>query len=99
MKTLYKYFIPMDGKVRLPLGAEVLTVNAQGDGIYIWAEVETLNSTTEERVFEIYPTGAEIKPHKYEQHRKFLASVFINGYVYHVYELTTNLHPLPKELK
>jgi len=55
MLTVHKYTISQGNfKVRLPLGAKIISVHTQDNVICIWAEVETLASTTEERSFEVF---------------------------------------------
>lgn len=42
MKTIYKYPVPVADSfsIFLPKGAEILTVQTQGEGAYVWAIVE-----------------------------------------------------------
>lgn len=45
----------------MPVGAEVLHVDFQGERLYLWARVET-NAPTEEREIEICGTGHPLHP-------------------------------------
>lgn len=90
MLTVHKYTISQGNfKVRLPLGAKIISVHTQDNVICIWAEVETLASTTEERSFEVFGTGHRMPETQYGQHRTFLGTVFFPELVFHVYELIT----------
>lgn len=57
MKVIWKYEIDLDGLVRMPLGAKVLTVQTQNDLPHIWVEVDNEQSRYEMRRFEQVATG------------------------------------------
>lgn len=58
MKTIYKYEIsPGIESFEMPVGAEVLTVQAQNDKPYLWALVDTTEKAVEMRKFGVYGTG------------------------------------------
>jgi len=60
-KRIWKFEIkPYDLAVKIPKGAEILTVQTQNGNPYIWALVCPENEK-EERYFEIYATGDEIQ--------------------------------------
>ena len=60
MAKIYKY--PLDpgrNEVRMPEGAQVLTVQLQHGNPCMWAKVDP-GAPQEDRVFEIYGTGREM---------------------------------------
>jgi hypothetical protein len=83
MRTIYKYELPFNDKVtvNMPKGAEVLTVQTQGRGLYLWALVEPSISTVERR-FEIFGTGHPITAGK----RNYIGTAQVGPYVWHVFE-------------
>lgn len=91
METIWKFEIePKDGvvPVGLPTGAEVLSCNAIGDSVYIWAKFnQEQDPTLEERYFEVFGTGHDI-PVDMGIDRKFIGTAFMyNGaLVWHVFE-------------
>ena len=66
MKTIFKYELKISGRknlteaVTMPWDARYLYVGAQGDQMFIWAEVNTESSITEHN-FEIFGTGDELQ--------------------------------------
>lgn len=86
--TIFKYALDMKAlqAIALPNGAIIRKVGVQSGTIHIWAEVipnETLVDVR--RTFEIFPTGGLI-PVDMGVERKYLDTVFIGSYVWHVYE-------------
>jgi len=63
IKTIYKYDIPpVDScKVSMPVGAEILTIQAQKDRPCIWALVDPKEEKRDVRVFEVYGTGHSMR--------------------------------------
>lgn len=86
MKTIYKYEIEPKNPfaVDMPKGAKLLTAAAQGETIQVWAEVDA-SKETEERLFETFPTGAELHEDMGVE-REYLATAFMGWMVLHVYE-------------
>jgi hypothetical protein len=84
MNTIYKYTISRSGVVEMPVGAKILHVGCQGSEIMLWAEVDTGNAN-ENRLFEVFGTGFQI-PIDIGVSRKYLATVFVGSFVWHVYE-------------
>ena len=87
MKTIYKYKTVINDSfcIKLPKGAEILTIQLDGSLIhpFIYAIVETENEV-EERFFRLYGTGHEmsfssIKP-------KYIGTYQLNGFVGHLFE-------------
>lgn len=84
MKTIYKYNINLQGSsLILPKGAKILSAQAQSCSLCLWAEIDT-NADREERFFEVYGTGHQIIDNHGK--RKFIATVQIEGFVWHVFE-------------
>ena len=63
MKTIWKFPLPVADQyvVKTPKGAEILTVQRQGDQACLWAIVDT-NADTVARVFEIHGTEKAAVP-------------------------------------
>lgn len=87
MKTIYKYTIdPSTERVRMTLGAEIISVHEQHGQICLWAIVDQEEKRTESREFAIYPTGEPILNFEY---RKYVGTVYLNNasLVFHVFEV------------
>jgi hypothetical protein len=86
MRTIYKYPLPLDdvSVVVMPEGAKVLTAQVQGNGIFIWAIVETEN-TAHRYEFEIIGTGHPF-PGSQIKAQKYIATVQQNGFVWHIFQ-------------
>ena len=72
----------------MPIGAVVLTAQAQRDDICVWAVVDVNQSETELRVFEVYPTGTTYLREDIGTDRKYINTVQLEGgaLVFHVFE-------------
>lgn len=91
MDTIFKYPLPVSGatQVDLPVGAQVLHVDHQGDAglLFLWAIVNPDATRTEPRVFEVYGTGHPMA----EAPRRHLRTVMAPGaLVWHVFERETS---------
>lgn len=86
METIYKYTInPHVFGIRLPCGAEILSVAFQGDTFCLWAKVNN-EAETELRHFKTFGTGHEI-PSQIGISYKFVGTGFMdNGFVFHIFE-------------
>jgi hypothetical protein len=87
MKTVYKYALPIEDEVRIPLPAfaEVLSVGVQGENLFVWALVDP-SIPNLHKTFRIAGTGHPIEePEKW----KFIGTVFLyeGSFVAHVFEL------------
>lgn len=82
MKTIWKYTLQPDIILEMPAGAEVLSVQVQGDGINLWALVEP-NADKEERRFMSFVTGHDVPGGML---RKFIGTVHLQGGDIHVFE-------------
>jgi hypothetical protein len=87
MKTIWKYKLHEHTELYLPRGAKVLSVGAQNDLIYLWAEVDSLADLVARR-FVVYGTGMRILVDS-DQSLEFVGTVMIHGdrLVFHVYEV------------
>jgi|LakMenEpi03Aug12_release.lakeMendotaPanAssembly.Ray.scaffolds.fasta_scaffold624439_1 hypothetical protein len=79
MKAIHKFVVRP--RVLMPVNAKIISVQAQGDAICIWAEVDTLADKVE-RLFFSLGTGQPMPDVKCD----YLATVQVGEYVWHVYE-------------
>lgn len=87
MKAIWKFPVPTtdEGSVlEMPRGAEILTVQTQGDSVQLWALVDP-DAQTELRTFKTYGTGQSLD---------HCPGVYVSTYqirggalVFHVFEL------------
>ena len=86
MKTIWKYELKRKGVqiIAMPRNAEILTVQAQGNNIALWAVVDT-EEQKENRHFEIVGTGGYIDE---TIQRVYLGTIQFSGLVYHIFERT-----------
>jgi hypothetical protein len=80
MTTIYKYYF--DETISMPKGAEVLHVDFQRNGIYLWCRVSINEKTLVDRHFRMYYTGDYI-PDARLQH---ISTLQYNDMVYHIFE-------------
>lgn len=71
-------------EISMPSGAEILSVEKQGDKLRLWAMVDPRNSE-ESRFIEVFGTGQPI-PVDMGVERKFLNTVITPPFVWHVFE-------------
>lgn len=94
MKTIYKYELKavchqnLTEPVMMPHDAKILQVGAQGDDMFIWAEIDTESSVIE-RHFEIFCTGHEMQVDMGVE-REYIGSLMMHGgaVIFHVYHRT-----------
>lgn len=62
MKKVYKYEINAfpDFDLKLPIGAQLLSVQLQGHGAFIWAVVDPESQEFETHHIHCYPTGDDL---------------------------------------
>ncbi len=65
-----------EAKVRLPLGAQVLSAGRKNDKVFLWALIDPGETRTKHRIFRIAGTGDEIAEVK---ELKFIGSVQSRG--------------------
>jgi hypothetical protein len=68
MRTIYKYPLKQltdEQTIELPVGAEILTVQPQGEDddvmLWLWALIDPAAETTKERTIAIHATGHHVK--------------------------------------
>lgn len=86
MKTIWKFPLAAVSpySVRMPKGAEVLTVQRQDKMACIWAMVDP-DADTENRYFEIYGTGNPIHEDT-ALSRRYIGTFQVSPFVWHVFE-------------
>jgi len=93
MKTIWKFPIPgpMRFEQNMPAGAEILSVQMQGDAPQMWALVDP-HAALELRVFQSFGTGHDVPPTAV----KHLGTLQFDGgaLIFHVFEMeTVKAHP------
>jgi hypothetical protein len=86
MITIWKYSITHDAALlKMPKGAEILTVQLQGDTPTLWALVDT-EAEPFERAIEVCGTGWPLDS---GVNRKYIGTFQISGFglVFHVFEV------------
>lgn len=86
MKTIYKYAVRPE--VEMPNGAIILKFGEQNGSLCLWAEVDTSNSIGIRR-FEVIGTGWDFNNFD-KQSLVYLDTVFIDQFVWHIYEYLSN---------
>ena len=88
MKTIWKYELKGDDleDIVMPINAEILSVQVQKKGIYLWCIVDTDEDKIERR-FEMVCTGGYIEE---DINRKYLATIQYNptNLVFHIFEVS-----------
>ena len=73
--------------IRMPIGAEILTVQIQDGKPYLWAEIDAddkVLAEPEPRYIQVYETGQAMIGMSLD--RKYIATIQIGQTVYHVFE-------------
>ena len=85
-KQIWKFVIEGSGSFPIPGGAEILTLQMQGDNPCIWALVDP-SKEKEFRNFEVYGTGHNIHCDMGVE-RKYIGTFQISGgsLVFHLFE-------------
>lgn len=85
MITVYKYPVTTSFTLRIPVDAEVLSVQCQHGDPQLWVKLDTVAPSVERR-FQVYGTGHEIHP-------EWAAAKFVGtfqmaqgGLVFHLFE-------------
>jgi hypothetical protein len=83
MKTIFKYPLSVTDTqtIRMPEGAEILTVQMQKDSMCLWALVED-TSPVEPRIILIFGTGHEVTGID----NVYIGTVQMDSLVFHVFE-------------
>jgi hypothetical protein len=89
MKTIWKFGLEIvdSQRISMPRGAEILSVGNQRDTLCMWASVDA-EAPLVNRCFEIRGTGEKI-PHSVGNPRKFVGTVIMEPFVWHVFERIT----------
>lgn len=88
MKTIWKFPLAvMDRqRVMMPKGAELLTVQRQGDRACMWAIVNG-EAEMETRIFDIYGTGNPMPELVMGDTRKYVGTFQAPPFVWHLFEI------------
>jgi hypothetical protein len=89
MRKIYKYSLVIadEQAISLPKDAEILAVQVQGGTLCLWAIVFPGNEN-ELKAIEIYGTGHDF-PTIGQGERKYISTVQMGGFVWHVFEALT----------
>lgn len=84
MKTVWKYTLTPEATLEMPVGAKILSVQAQQDEVVMWALVDT-EAKLEKRGFLVYGTGNQIPYHNVQ----YLGTAQLSegSLVFHVFEV------------
>lgn len=88
MKTIHKYQLELAGNtsIKVPIESRILSVGNQRGNICVWVEVDTISPrtnkepTSEDVYFWVVGTG-----HKVPDGLKYVGTVIIEPFVWHVY--------------
>lgn len=89
MKTIWKYVLTPEIELEMPVGAQILSVHADGDGVSLWALV-CPDAPREKRRFVSFTTGDKVPQVKVPQvPMQFHGAAHLHGgeFVFHVFEL------------
>jgi hypothetical protein len=83
-RAIWKYVLRLAERtvLRMPEGAQVLSVQVQGGGISLWALVDA-DARQVDRTFVLRKTGCDCDG---VARWTYLATVFYDSYVWHVFE-------------
>lgn len=83
MKTIWKFVLQPECKIEMPVGAELLSVHAQGDDICLWAKVDP-SAAKEARSFVGFGTGHDVP----DEPLAFVGTALMHGgsLVFHIFE-------------
>lgn len=87
-KVIYRYLLAMQEfqEVELPANSKILSVQFQGESLYLWAMVNKKpGEAVQKHVIEIYGTGQDIECGMGVR-RNHLATLQSQGFVWHVFE-------------
>ncbi len=83
-KQIWKYELSITDvqRIEMPIGAEILTSQLQGDVPVLWVMVDPTITTKEYRLIEVLGTGNPIK----SGNRRYISTFQRGGFVGHVFE-------------
>ncbi len=88
---IYKYKIPVGGKVKMPVHAKVLHVGVQDREICLWAQVDQ-GSPEVDYCFKIFATGQDIT----STDLLYTGTVRDGDFVWHIYQVPSVNYMWPK---
>lgn len=84
-KVIWKYPLAVTSEnwIEMPWGAEVLTVQRQGEAVCLWAKVDP-TADKKKRMFVVLPTGMEYE----EFPSRYIGTFQVHGgaLIFHVFE-------------
>lgn len=88
MQQIWKFPLQISDaqRIEMPIGAEILTVQLQGDVPVLWALVD-VKALKEYRIIEVLGTGNPIH-NGMGTNRKYISTFQRGGFVGHVFEYT-----------
>jgi hypothetical protein len=88
IKTIYKYELQITDEqgINMPIGAEILTAQMQGENLQLWALVDP-DRDIKKRFFEVIGTGHDVTCFSNTE-RKYISTVQLSGgkLIFHVFE-------------
>jgi hypothetical protein len=82
MRQVWKYEVPTDeSAIEMPLCAEILSAQFQGDKVYVWALVDIDKALTKRKIF-VRGSGRDIS----SENLLFIQTIFYGARVFHVFE-------------
>lgn len=87
LKVIYKYQLAVvsEQQIVMPLGAKILSVQAQRDTMCIWAMINPREEETQERTFFVEGTGQEFD---LLPNMVFIGICQVSQFVWHIWEAT-----------
>lgn len=84
MKNIYKYLLKITDRqaIGMTVGAEILSVQMQGNRMTMWALVDSDSLKEEVRIFDLYGTGEAMPDNPGE----YIATVQDQSLVWHIFE-------------
>lgn len=92
---IFQYEIPGEAlkanfELELPLYANILTFQAQGTRLYIWAMVNTKEEITEKRYFRLAVTGRNLDFYRSVLNANYIGTAqMANALIFHLFEIYT----------
>tara|TARA_R110000851_G_scaffold292052_1_gene446457 strand:- start:49 stop:306 length:258 start_codon:yes stop_codon:yes gene_type:complete len=82
MQQVWKYEVPPnESAIEMPIFAEILSAQFQGDKVYVWALVDIDKALTQRKIF-VRGTGHNIR----SENLLFIQTIFYGAMVFHVFE-------------
>lgn len=86
MKTIYKYPFKISAVVEidLPFGSRVLTIQPQGNEVFLWALVDSEEKQMLKSRFCVYGTGQPA--FELISYLRYFTTIQVNGFVWHIFQ-------------